>query len=277
MLKRTITGVVLASLAIPVCVFSDHSVLQIVVALLSFGGTFEMLNCIGMKKKWFVSVPLLIVSAVLPLLVRVVNNRNIFLALFFSISFIMLLYLLAVHVFYMRKVTISDVSTAYVTTIYIIIGFSSIILLRDEPLGVFYFLVPVIAPLLCDIFAYFTGRLFGKTKLIPSISPNKTVEGSIGGTLICTLACTGYGLILRHVLPVSSVIPAWSFAIAGFIIALISQVGDLIASSIKRNYGVKDYGRIFPGHGGILDRLDSVIPTTPIFLVILVVVTNFMK
>lgn len=273
MLKRTITGIVLALLAVPVCVFSGTWIFPIVLALLSFGGTYEMLSCIGMKKKWFVSVPLLTISAVLPLLVRVINNRNMFLALFFSLIFFLLIYLLAVHVFYMRKVTITDVSCAFVTTVYIIMGFTSILLLRCENRGEYYFLVPVIAPLLCDIFAYIIGRLFGKRKLIPSISPNKTIAGSVGGTFFCAAFCTVYGVVLRNVFDLTDVIPVWSFAVGGIMIAIISQIGDLVASSIKRNYNVKDYGKIFPGHGGIMDRFDSVIPTAPLFLVIVVVIT----
>ncbi len=280
MLKRTITGVVLILIAIPVCIFSDTWIFPAVVAFLSFTGTLEMLSCIGVKKKWFVSVPLLAVSAAVPLLVRIIDGmadssdtaRGEFLSVFCSIMFFLMIYLLAVHVFYMRRVNIYDVSTAFVTTVYIVMGFSSILLLRYEPHGVYYFLVPVAAPFLCDIFAYLIGRKFGKKKLIPTISPNKTVAGSLGGTLFCTFFCTVYGIILRNFFDHTDVIPVWSFAVGGAMIAVISQIGDLVASSIKRTNGIKDYGKIFPGHGGVMDRFDSVIPTAPLFLVIVIIV-----
>lgn len=274
MLKRTITGVILLLIAIPVCIFSETWVFPIVISLLSFGGTYEMLSCIGMKKKWFISIPLLTISAVVPVLIKIIDNMAVFLSLFCMLLFFLLLYLLAVHVFYMRKVTITDVATAFVTSVYIIMGFASVLLMRMESHGVYYFLVPVIGPLLCDIFAYLIGRAFGKKKLIPTISPNKTIAGSLGGTLFCTAFCTAYGVILKHAFELNDVIPVWTFAVGGILIALISQIGDLVASSIKRNYNVKDYGKIFPGHGGIMDRFDSVIPVAPLFLVLVIAVSK---
>lgn len=280
MLKRTITAAVLILLAIPVCIFSNTWVFPVVVAFLSFGATFEMLSCIGLKKKWFVSIPLLTVSAVFPIIAKIIYETGnsireatvAVLSVFCTVTFFVMFYLLAVHVFYMRCVNVYDVSCAFVTTAYIVMGFSSILLLRFETHGVYYYLVPVAAPLLCDVFAYFIGRKFGKRKLIPTISPNKTVAGSLGGIVSCTLFCTLYGVILRNVFELTDVIPVWSFALGGVLISLISQIGDLIASSIKRTYGIKDYGKIFPGHGGIMDRFDSVIPTAPLFLVLVIIV-----
>ena len=135
-------------------------------------------------------------------------------------------------------------------------------------------MIPVIAPFTCDIFAYFTGRLFGRHKLIPKISPNKTVEGSIGGTFFCTVICTVYGILLKNVFALSALLPVWTFAVGGILISLVSQLGDLTASAIKRQHGIKDYGRIFPGHGGVMDRFDSVIPTVPLFLMLMVLFTE---
>lgn len=107
-----------------------------------------------------------------------------------------------------------------------------------------------------DIFAYFGGNFFGKHKLAPEISPNKTIEGSIGGIIGSLVLTIGYGIVFN--LPYLKLIP---LAILG---SMISQLGDLVASSIKRWTGIKDYGFLIPGHGGILDRFDSIIFTTPI-------------
>ena len=118
-----------------------------------------------------------------------------------------------------------------------------------------------------DTFAYFCGRLFGRHKLIVEISPKKTVEGSIGGTLFCVGAFLLYGLILQVAFDLS---PRYvMLGVAGLLAAFISQIGDLIASLIKREHGVKDYGFIFPGHGGVLDRFDSILAIAPLLWILL--------
>lgn len=119
-----------------------------------------------------------------------------------------------------------------------------------------------------DTSAYFAGRGFGRHKLIPKVSPKKTVEGAIGGVLGCIVCNLIYVLILRYCfnivafdMTVSGIIKLVIFAACASVAA---QLGDLSASAIKRDYGVKDFGKIFPGHGGILDRFDSVIFLTPV-------------
>ena len=118
---------------------------------------------------------------------------------------------------------------------------------------------------------YFTGVLFGKHKLIPDISPKKTVEGAIGGVVFCVLAFVGFALLYNNLWLVEGgkALPIWLMAIVGLITAVVSMVGDLTMSLIKRHYGIKDYGRILPGHGGFLDRFDSVIAVAVILAVFL--------
>lgn len=106
-----------------------------------------------------------------------------------------------------------------------------------------------------DTCAYFAGYAFGKHKLIPKVSPKKTIEGSIGGILGSTLICLAFGYYFNIDLKV--------IVILGFLGSIVAQVGDLFASSIKRYVGIKDYGKLIPGHGGILDRFDSVILVAP--------------
>lgn len=114
-----------------------------------------------------------------------------------------------------------------------------------------------------DTFAYFTGVLFGKHKMAPKLSPKKSVEGAVGGVTGATLLGIIYGFIISGRMSGIFVHPVWTFAIASFIGALLSIIGDLAASAIKRNYDIKDYGKLIPGHGGIMDRFDSVIFTAP--------------
>jgi phosphatidate cytidylyltransferase len=108
----------------------------------------------------------------------------------------------------------------------------------------------------CDTCAYCAGRLFGRHKMSPVLSPNKTIEGAVGGVLGAILLGMGYALLTDG--------PVLEYMIICLVGALISMVGDLAASAIKRNTEIKDYGTLIPGHGGILDRFDSVIFTAPV-------------
>ena len=114
-----------------------------------------------------------------------------------------------------------------------------------------------------DTCAYTVGRLFGKHKLAPDLSPKKSVEGSIGGIIGSALIGVIFGLIMSNFTGKSENLII-IFAVIGGLGSIISQIGDLAASGIKRNYDIKDYGHLIPGHGGILDRYDSIIITAPI-------------
>ena len=114
-----------------------------------------------------------------------------------------------------------------------------------------------------DTCAYSVGMLLGKHKLSPKLSPKKSIEGSIGGVIGAALLGYIYALITGYkITGIEN--PRVLFAIIGAAASVISQFGDLAASAIKRNYDIKDYGRLIPGHGGILDRFDSIIFTAPI-------------
>lgn len=108
-----------------------------------------------------------------------------------------------------------------------------------------------------DTFAYFAGNLFGKHKLSPKISPNKTIEGSIGGIIGSLIITILYALYV-------GIAPLWKLVLMSILTSIISQLGDLVASKIKRMTGIKDFGKLMPGHGGVLDRFDSIILTAPV-------------
>ena len=113
--------------------------------------------------------------------------------------------------------------------------------------------------------AYFSGRFFGAHKLIPEISPKKTVEGALGALIGSGIASVVYGIACYKILSISA--NYILMALIGVLISLVAQCGDLIASMVKRSYGIKDYGKLLPGHGGILDRFDSTIATTSLLYV----------
>jgi len=107
-----------------------------------------------------------------------------------------------------------------------------------------------------DTGAYFVGSRFGRRKLAPRLSPNKTVEGAIGGLIFATAMSIAWGSWIG--------LPWWHCAILGPILGFLGQIGDLCESALKRDLGIKDFGGIMPGHGGILDRFDSLLFTAPI-------------
>lgn len=128
--------------------------------------------------------------------------------------------------------------------------------------GVYLIWFVFIVSWLSDTAAYFTGRAIGKKKLCPEVSPKKTVEGAAGGLLGSVIGSVIYGIILGKLSIIS--IPLPHLLLIGILGSVVSQVGDLAASSIKRNVGVKDYGYIMPGHGGLLDRFDSILFAAPL-------------
>ena len=114
-----------------------------------------------------------------------------------------------------------------------------------------------------DTCAYAVGVLFGRHKMTPRLSPKKSIEGCIGGIAGAALVCGIYALCLNHFFSDVSV-SVIGYAVLGMAASVVSQIGDLAASALKRNYGIKDYGKLIPGHGGILDRFDSILFTAPI-------------
>jgi phosphatidate cytidylyltransferase len=157
--------------------------------------------------------------------------------------------------------------------LYVVGCFSTVVNIRYAENGEYYYLLIFIGAWVSDTFAYFTGRFLGKHKLIPAISPKKTIEGAIGGVVFDMGAFALYGLILRSFFNFE--ISYIYLIIMGAVVAVVSQIGDLLASAIKRQYEVKDYGFIFPGHGGVLDRFDSVMLVSP-FLYILISILNIL-
>ena len=163
-------------------------------------------------------------------------------------------------------------------TIYIVLSMSCVWLAK-ETFDTSTMLLTFICAWSCDTFAYFTGRFLGKHKLIPHVSPNKTVEGSVGGVVGAMVICIVYLLIVKNVFDTNML--QWSNvvvegAVYGLVGGALSQLGDLIASAIKRDTGIKDFGWIFPGHGGFMDRFDSVMFIAPIMYILPMVIFGVM-
>jgi len=146
-------------------------------------------------------------------------------------------------------------------------------LLRTMPNGRFLVLLPIIVTFLTDSGAYFVGVGIGKRKAFPTISPNKTVEGCVGGLVIGTLGIAIYGIILNNFTELTVFVPL--LALCGFVASVATEFGDLFFSKIKRVLEIKDYGNLIPGHGGMLDRFDSMIFSAPTMYLLIIALPVF--
>ena len=270
MKTRIITGVVMISLFIPILIFSDTWAFPILIALLSLKASFEILKCDGTKNIALIILSALFASAS-PILARLSFILKFgfgrFAKLYIFAFFFYLLINLTVSIFSHGKYPIDRAALTFLSIFYTVTSFTCIVFLRDYPYGGKYiYLLTFIAPWISDTFAYFIGSFFGKHKLIEDVSPKKTVEGCIGGIFFTGVTCVVYGIILVHAVHAKFEPSYIALFVIGLVISVISQIGDLAASLIKRHFNVKDYGQIFPGHGGVMDRFDSVFPVAPTLL-----------
>lgn len=274
MLKRIITAIVALCVFVPVVIFSDTPVLPVAIAICALISIYEMLKCMGVHKKLAVSLPLYAAAVVIPVLMRFMENKAALLAVCFAAAVAYLVITFAAIIWSHGKYTFSQGLSVFAISAYIIAAYCGIIYVRDFQGGAGYvFLLIFVGAWITDTFAYFTGMLLGKHKLIPDVSPKKTVEGSIGGIVFCMLSFVAYGLIADAVF--KDEISLAFLLISGFFASIVSQIGDLIMSVIKRHYGIKDYGRLFPGHGGMLDRFDSVLIVSLCMFAICLIVNAF--
>ena len=270
MKQRIITSIVAVCVLLPVLIFHNSFLLPLGIAACSLIAVYEMLGCMGFKKLGSVSVPIYLIAAAFPFLIRYLQNHELIRSIAFAAIAIVSLYLFGVMIFSHGKYRIGEIGALAFSMLYILIGFNAIMVVHDwADGGVYLYLVCFIGAWITDIFAYFCGMLFGKGgkhKLIPDVSPKKTVEGSIGGIVFCVLSLMLFGFVVEMIDP-SIEANLLIFALAGLFVSVVAQVGDLSMSVIKRTYGIKDYGKLFPGHGGILDRFDSVLAVSVVLLV----------
>lgn len=267
MKQRIITAVVAFFVLLPVLIFSDTFIFPLGLAVCAVLSVWEMFACVGLKNAWLFTAPMYVLGAAFPFLIRYLPDRDLLAPIAICAAVVWTLYAFTVLIFSHGKYPLEAVFVASFSLFYIFIGFNAILFIHDcEPGGKYLYYICFLGAWITDIFAYFCGRAFGKHKLIPDVSPKKTVEGSIGGTVFCILVMVIFGFVVEKLVPEISA-NLLIFVVAGVLIAIVSQIGDLSMSVIKRKYGVKDYGFIFPGHGGVLDRFDSVIAVSALLMV----------
>lgn len=266
--ERTISAVVLVIIALAT-ILPGGWILAVTLYIVSLIGFSELSKACGVRKEGAGTNGLEIIGYIAVtayyLLIFFAQTPT-----YFMISVIMfLIALMFVYVFSFPKFTASQVMAAYFSLIYCPVMISFIYLTRQLDNGIYLVWMIFIGAWISDTFAYLVGVMIGKHKLAPVLSPKKSIEGSVGGIAGAALAGFLLGSYLDNVLGISRF--GFVLAIVGGAGSVISQVGDLAASAIKRNHNIKDYGKLIPGHGGIMDRFDSVIFTAPTtyFLIIL--------
>ena len=277
MKQRVITGAVLTVVLVAAFALSNTVVFPLLCALLSAVGIYELAGLFGIRRNYALMLPAYVFSFALPLLSHLLDSRAFLLlpeqgairpsAYLTVLITSVVLFAFVTFVYSILtggRVRFSVVLSFLLMTVYVTLGFSSLALLRRMG-GLYLAIFAFIGSWISDTFAYFTGRAIGRHKLCPAVSPKKTVEGSVGGVVFSALVAALFGFILSHFELIGEANILW-LALAGAILSLASQVGDLTASLLKREYDLKDYGALFPGHGGVLDRFDSVIAVAPLLL-----------
>ena len=288
MKQRIITGLILFLTLIPIVIFEPLFFLfQVTMIVMVVVGAIELINMYNKEKKMsYIPMIITVVASIFIYLSAVIAwNNDASLAYltpidvkvnFVAISMTITLIMFALLVFY-KDYDGADIGKSMTIIFYIGMSVAAVSILRI--LGVRFIAYLFIITISTDMFAYFFGVKFGKHKMIPRISPKKSWEGAIAGTVFATVFGAVFALFYGYLFPAGSFLneggqmtllenfssignkELWIQALVivpiSFIGSIVSQIGDLVASKLKRTYGIKDFGKIFPGHGGILDRFDS--------------------
>lgn len=260
MLTRCISGAALVVIAL-VTILSGGYVLAATLLTISCIGFYELSKACKVHTGKVNALEIGCYLAILAFYGITVFSVDDTLVLLWAVLFF--LGVMGVYVFTFPKFHAGQVMTAYFCVLYAPVMFSFIYRIRMTEYGVYLVWMVFIASWISDTFAYFTGMLLGKHKLAPVLSPKKSIEGSIGGIAGSALAGALFGYLFSTKVgqEINLIVVC---AVLGALGSVISQIGDLAASAIKRNHEIKDYGNLIPGHGGIMDRFDSVIVTAPI-------------
>ena len=266
MLQRTITGVVALAIFLLVLYVLPAVCMTVMFCLLCAVAAHELVNAVGAFKGHPLRWVTCLAAAVMPLLTGSAEAAmTAMTGLVFGYVFLAFVW----AIFDNQRVRFEELAYGFFGGILIPYMLTSVLRIyrTDAELGQYLVLLPFIAAWACDSLAYTVGVFFGKHKLAPAVSPKKTIEGSLGGLLGGAGGVVLMGYVLTRLGDVS--VNYLLLALVGAAAAVAGQLGDLSMSLIKRNVGIKDYGKLFPGHGGVLDRFDSVLFTAPIFEIIL--------
>ena len=253
MKKRIISAIIMLIIVVPILILGNIPFMVFTVLI----GEMALYELLRLRKR----LPL-IVKIISYILTAIFILKDLIKINIDLLLIIMLLIYLGMLVFYNKnKFNYKESFLLIGIVTFIGLTFSNFITIRNSSLYIFIYLLLI--SILSDTFAYLIGRKFGKRKLAPAISPNKTIEGLIGGVIMGTLLSSIY-----YILVIKNISIPFCVIITLFL-SLIGEFGDLIKSTIKRYEDIKDFSNLIPGHGGIIDRLDSIMFITLIYTVIL--------
>ena len=237
-------------------------IFNVVIGAIAVIGVYELLKATGIIKHKALSVISLLISATIPFY-SILNIEGVMSVAIGAVLFVFFITFLAGN----TKLMIDKVSLSLFFALTVPTAFSTLIFMRDKFTNNGYFYVVLVFAIswFADTGAYFAGCFLGKHKLAPTISPNKTVEGAIGGVIGAIVLSCAYAYVYSLISPIN--VNYLYVAILSGIGSIVGMLGDLTASSIKRQYGVKDFGNLMPGHGGVMDRFDSVLFVAPLVYV----------
>lgn len=275
MITRIITAVVGIAVAIAVLFLAATPVYNLTVSLLIVIMLYELLSACGCIKYKFHSIVCMIFAAVMPFLLEFEGMEAKYLLATTCIFFIFVGYIVN-----FKKITFEKICCMLAVTLLTTLSMCCLVSLKnlDSVHGVCYVILCLAGAWLGDSGAYFVGTFFGKHKLCPEISPKKTVEGAVGGVITVGIVFAVYAFFYRLVqgfFGQSFEVNYFMIVLIGFVCGVLGIIGDLSASLIKRQVGIKDFGNIMPGHGGIMDRFDSVLFVAPFMMFALSHVTLF--
>ena len=260
---RLLTAVVGISLLLCILFVGEHwnPIIGIIVGLASAFMTGEYLNAKGLLKVYELSIPCLLISFAL--------SQTVISQYLFLIFLVFMMIAFSVLILSHKKISYIDLAYAVCGTLLISFGMSALPTICSNGIGISFYFVTVFAlPWMADAGGFFIGATMGKHKLCPNISPKKTVEGAVGGVIFCIISALIVGVVFQYIIMPDYKINFWALALLGLLDAPISILGDLSFSLIKRSLNIKDYGSIFPGHGGMLDRFDSIVFTAPVLVAV---------
>ncbi len=265
MLKRIISGVVAAIILIAV-LFMHTYVIRIALSGVLLLCMFEALRCFGLEKKKPLAFIGIFASVIMPFM------DIIGMQFFAPLFFIILALLCFSTIFGYKNISVQDISSMSFITLLIPFALSHLMYIRSLEMGAYYIWLPLLGAFGADTGAYFIGCAIRGKKLCEALSPKKTVAGSVGAFIGSVVAFAIYLVILKFIAGIQvRYIP---YFVISIICGGLSQIGDLTASSLKRANNIKDFGKIMPGHGGMLDRVDSLSLIAPFVYYVLTVVSQ---
>lgn len=255
---RLISGIVLVAVAL-LTICTGGMILSGTLLAVSLIGVFELYRVTKVQKQGDCLLAYVGYLGVISYYILISMGYSAYIMM--DLIFILVAFMF-VYVFTYPKYHADQVMAAFFGIVYVAVMLSYIYLTRELKDGAFLVWLIFLCSWGCDTCAYCVGMLIGKHKMSPVLSPKKSVEGAVGGVVGAAILGAVYAAVVGEHLEAEN--PVFTYALICAVGALISMVGDLAASAIKRNHDIKDYGKLIPGHGGILDRFDSVIFTAPV-------------